>query len=329
MIISRTPLRISFAGGMTDIPEYYNREYGAVTNAAINKYVYVFVNDKFEGKTRVAYKDYEYVDDNKKISHPIIRACLDYIGIRDRIEIGTIADIPGGTGLGSSSAFTVGLLNALYKYRGVNANPKDLAEAACHIELDMLKEPIGKQDQYITAFGGLKHFIFRKDSVCIHPIYIREILLENLEHRLSLCYRNKIGSASEVLKEQIKEFDNKDRDLMKLRSHAELAYRHLQKVDKTADFDSLGKILHDSWMIKRKMPNASSEFIDNLYNYLKNNLLIQGGKLCGAGDRGFMILLSDMFRIGGHVDYMRKNGFRIVDFEFDHEGSKIIYGEDK
>ena len=143
MIISKTPLRISFAGGQTDIPEYYkNNTMGAVTNATINKYVYVTVNKKFTGKTRIVYKNFEEVEDNGDISHPIIRECLNYLGITDRLEITTVADIPGGTGLGSSSSFTVGLLNALHALYGKYKNPKELAEEACHIELDILKRHI-------------------------------------------------------------------------------------------------------------------------------------------------------------------------------------------
>ena len=180
MIITRTPLRISFAGGLSDIPQFYEKDYGAVVSTTIDKYVYVMVTDKLIGDTRVAYKEFESVKKVDDISHPIVKACLKHLGITKKLEIVTIADLPGGTGLGSSSAFTVGLLNALHAYYGHYKNPRELAEEACKIELDILKEPIGKQDQYAASYGGLNYIKFTKENVEVKPLYIRAVSYTHL-----------------------------------------------------------------------------------------------------------------------------------------------------
>src|SRR3990167_8703384 len=171
MIISKTPFRVSFAGGGTDIDNFYMKEGGAVTSTAIDKYVYVTINRKFDGGIRISYSKTENVNKVEKIEHPLVREALKLTGITKGIEITSIADIPSQTGLGSSSAFTVGLLNSLYAYKGEFKSPKILAEQACDIEINLCKEPIGKQDQYIAAYGGLQHIQFNKDgTVFIDPI---------------------------------------------------------------------------------------------------------------------------------------------------------------
>jgi len=318
MIISRTPLRISFAGGMTDIPKYYEKDYGAVTSTTINKYVYVTVNEKFIGKSRIAYKKFEEVDSVDQISHPIIRECLKYLDIKDKLEITTIADIPGGTGLGSSSAFTVGLLNALHKYQGYNANPKELAEEACHIEIDVLKEPIGKQDQIACAFGGLNHIIFTKDEVEVKPIYLPERDLKILNASLSLHYTNKTRSASNLLKKQTSNIDYMI--LLKMRTIAENMYHHLKRQD--GNFKTFGKCLHQAWKLKRQIEGVSNETINKYYEKARENGAI-GGKLCGAGSDGFLLIMSDLAR-----QWYTKTALadlKELNFNFEKDGSKIVY----
>jgi len=318
MIISRTPLRISFAGGMTDIPKYYEKDYGAVTSATINKYVYVTVNKKFIGKSRIAYKKFEEVDSIEQISHPIIRECLKYLDIKDKIEITTIADIPGGTGLGSSSAFTVGLLNALHKYQGYNANPKELAEEACHIEIDILKEPIGKQDQTICAYGGLNYIIFTKDEVEVKPILLPERDLKFLDTSLSLHYTNKTRSASNLLKKQTANMD--DMILLKMRAIAANMYYHLKRRD--GDFKAFGECLHQAWKLKRQVKGVSNNNIDRYYERAIYKGAI-GGKLCGAGSGGFLLIMSDLSRQWNTKTAL--TDLKELKFNFEKGGSKIVY----
>jgi len=318
MIISRTPLRISFAGGMTDIPKYYEKDYGAVTSTTINKYVYVTVNKKFIGKSRIAYKKYEEVDSIGQISHPIIRECLKYLNIKDKIEITTIADIPGGTGLGSSSAFTVGLLNALHKYQGYNANPKELAEEACHIEIDVLKEPIGKQDQHATAYGGFNHIIFTKDEVEVKPILLPERDLKFLNDSLSLHYTNITRSASNLLKKQTTSINNLI--FLRMRIVAENMYQHLKRIDD--DFKTFGECLHQAWELKKQIEGVSNDFINGYYKKAREKGAL-GGKLCGAGSGGFLLIMSDLLRQGYTKTALAD--LKELRFKFEKNGSKIIY----
>ena len=318
MIISRTPLRISFAGGMTDIPKYYEKDYGAVTSTTINKYVYVTVNEKFIGKSRIAYKKYEEVDSVDQISHPIIRECLKYLNIKDKIEITTIADIPGGTGLGSSSAFTVGLLNALHKYKGYNANPKELAEEACHIEIDILKEPIGKQDQTAVAFGGLNHIIFTKDEVEVKPILLPERELKFLDTSLSLHYTNKTRSASNLLKKQALNMDYML--LLKMRAMAENMYQHLKRRD--GNFKAFGECLNQAWKLKRQIDGVSNDIIDGYYEKARYRGAL-GGKLCGAGSGGFLLIMSDLSKQWNTKTALAD--LKELKFNFEKDGSKIVY----
>jgi len=318
MIISRTPLRISFAGGMTDIPKYYEKDYGAVTSTTINKYIYVTINEKFAGKSRIVYKKFEDVDSIDQISHPIIRECLKYLDIKDTIEITTIADVPGGTGLGSSSAFTVGLLNALHKYQGYNANPKELAEEACHIEIDILKEPIGKQDQYACAFGGLNYIIFTKDEVEVKPILLPERDLKFLNTSLSLHYTNIIRSASNLLKKQTTNMDYML--LLKMRAMAENMYHHLARKD--GNFKAFGECLHQAWKLKRQVEGVSNVIINKCYEKAREKGAI-GGKLCGAGSGGFLLIMSDLSKQWCIKTVLKD--LKELNFKFEKDGSKIVY----
>lgn len=203
MIITRTPLRISFCGGGTDLSAYYKKDGGAVISSAIDKYIYVTVNKKFDDSVRVSYSMTEIVDDPQDLKHDIVRECLKMTGITGGIEITTIADIPAGTGLGSSSSFTIGLLNALYSYLGITLSARELAEKACEIEIRKLKHPIGKQDQYAAAFGGLNFFNFNKDgTVDRTPVTLSERDKRKMDRKLMMFYTGVTRKADNILKEQ-------------------------------------------------------------------------------------------------------------------------------
>jgi D-glycero-alpha-D-manno-heptose-7-phosphate kinase len=200
MIITRTPFRISFAGGGTDLAAFYQRESGAVVSTAITKYMYITVNRRFDNTIRVSYARTEIAGSVEEIQHPIVKAALRLTGINGGIEIVSIADIPAGTGLGSSSSFTVGLLNALYAYQGILKSAQELAEQACHIEIDVIGEPIGKQDQYIAAYGGLCHIQFNPDeSVFVNPVICGKDRKENLAKNLLLLYTGESRKANTIL----------------------------------------------------------------------------------------------------------------------------------
>lgn len=204
MIISRTPLRVSFAGGGTDLADYYRTGFGAVVSCTIRKYVYVTVNKRFDDDIRVSYSKTEIVNSVDELEHGLVREALKKVGIRNGIEITTIADIPSkGTGLGSSSAITVGLLNALYAFKGYRAGPKKLAEEACEIEIDKLGEPIGKQDQYIAAYGGIQHIRFNADdTVVLDPVITPAKTKREIENHLMLFYTGRTRQARDILSKQ-------------------------------------------------------------------------------------------------------------------------------
>jgi len=318
MIISRTSLRISFAGGMTDIPAFYNKTPGAVVSTTIDKYVYVCVMPKFIGKSRIAYRKYEEVDSNKDISHPIIREALKLLKIEDKIEITSIADIPAGTGLGSSSSFTVGLLNALYKYKGYDATPSELAEQACKIEMDILKEPIGKQDQYAAAFGGLNYIKFTEEEVTVEPIHMSQDYLNLLNRNLYLIYLGNINKAKNVLEHQVKQFKDYHFELVRLKVIANMIHNSL----KENDLETFGKLLNDAWEIKKLMKGVTNEEINRIYN-IATEYGALGGKVCGAGGRGFLMFY--FHQPGNPVLMITKHKFKRLDFNIETEGSKIIY----
>ena len=320
MIITRTPLRVSFAGGLSDIPAYYNRlGEGKVTSVTINKYVYVMVNDKFDNDIRVAYKKYEDVSKVSDISHPIVKACLKKFKVKEGIEISTIADIPGGTGLGSSSAFTVGLVNALSTYCGHDLNKRELAEYACEIEIDTLKENIGKQDQYACAFGGFNKFTFhRGESVVVDPIHISKGCIHNMEDRLLMFYLQSNGKSSDVLKDQIATFEENSHVMLNLLHIADDIYKKLNSED-----IEIGELLHKAWGYKKQMKGVTDKYIDSLYAKCLYHGA-QGGKVCGAGGRGFLM----MYATPGYKGVVRsKIDVPYVDVKFEDKGSVIVYDD--
>lgn len=323
MIITRTPFRVSFAGGGTDLPAFYHRETGAVVSTTIKKYMYITVNRRFDSTVRVSYSRTEIADNSEKIQHPIVRAALAMTGISGGIEIVSVADIPAGTGLGSSSSFTVGLLNALYAYKGELKSAAVLAEQACHIEIDLLGEPIGKQDQYIAAHGGLCHFQFnRDDSVFANPILCSNSNKQELERNLLLLYTGESRQANTILSEQAVNTSHADKlvDLQKMKNLAEETRACFAG---GAAPRELGDLLHQGWMLKRGLARGiTSSAIDSYYEQALS-AGAYGGKVLGAGGGGFLLLVVPPEK--RQAIKQNLGSLQEMDFNFEPEGSKIIY----
>jgi D-glycero-alpha-D-manno-heptose-7-phosphate kinase len=290
VIITRTPLRISFAGGGTDLPSFY-RTYGggAVVSATIDKYIHVIVNEKFDRSIRVAYSRTENVERVDDLQHELVREAMRRTGVSEALEIHTIADIPGeGTGLGSSSTVTVGLLNALYAFRGVLKDPAELADEACRIEIDTLRGTIGKQDQYIAAFGGVDHFEFRADdSVRVTPLPISTLDREALSDHLSLFYTGVTRKAEGILQEQSSRVEETKEAHLRIRALAGEARSAIV----ARDWPRLGRVLDEGWQLKRGLASGiSNPGIDRKLEAAKAAGAF-GGKVTGAGGGGFLLLV--------------------------------------
>lgn len=327
MIITRTPLRISFAGGGSDLPAFYQQERGAVISTAIDKYIYITVNPKFDHKIRASYSVTEIVDSVDKLQHELIREALYLLDIRRGIEITSISDIPSrGTGLGSSSSYTVGLLNALYAYRGHMADAERLANEACHIELDRCRKPIGKQDQYIAAYGGLRYIRFNPDgSVFSDPVICLSATRKRLQTRLLLLYTGLTRRADDILTEQSYEIQTSEAKRASLRRMVALADQLCEALGR-GDIDSFGEILHAGWLEKQKLAaHISNSQIDDWYERARAAGAI-GGKLLGAGGGGFLLFYADPAH---HTDICRAlPELRPIPFRFCPQGSKVIYVEE-
>ncbi|HTT16653.1 MAG TPA: GHMP kinase [Thermoplasmata archaeon] len=322
MIITRTPLRISFAGGGTDLPSFY-RSYGggAVTSAAIDRYVHVLVNKKFDRSIRVAYSRTENVERPSELQHGLFREAMHLTGLTEAIEVHTIADIPGeGTGLGSSSTLTVGLLNAFYAYQGILKEPAELAREACEIEIDRLHGASGKQDQYIAAFGGTEYFEFHPDdTVRVAPIPLSTRDREELSDHLSLYYTGVTRRADDLLHRQSERTATNQGALERMR---ELAREARDAIAHRA-FERLGTLLDEGWSLKRGLSSGiSTEAIDARYAAAKA-AGAWGGKITGAGGGGFLLLLHPPERsrqIAQALSPMERLSVRITP-----EGSRILF----
>jgi len=326
MIIARSPLRISLGGGGTDLKSYYQDYGGFLIAGAIDKYVYVTVTRPFTEGIFLKYSEIEKVKSVKEIKHPIIREVLEMQKLKTpQIEITTLADIPAGTGLGSSGSFTTALLKAVYAHRHKLLLPSDLAELACHIEIDKLGEPIGKQDQYIAAYGGVTCFTFGKDgSVKAEPLHIPVESLFELEDRLMLFFTGFSRSASSILKDQNEKSKEHDKAMMdNLHFVKDLGLRSKAVLEK-GDVFAFGKLMDEHWQNKRKRSGGmSNSKIDEWYNIALNNGAV-GGKLVGAGGGGFLMFLAeDRTKLRAA---MKEQGLEEVRFRFDFEGTKTILG---
>jgi D-glycero-alpha-D-manno-heptose-7-phosphate kinase len=323
MIITRSPLRITLGGGGTDLPSYYQEYGGFLIAASIDKYVYININSRFINRFLLKYSHLEEADTLEEIEHPIIREALRFVGVKDKnLEISSMADIPAGTGLGSSGSFVTALLKALRTYQKDFIHQKELAEQACHIEIDILKEPIGKQDQYISSYGGITCFEFSKDgNVEAFPLKISEETLFNLEDNLLLFFTGYSRSASLILKDQDDKSKNRDKRMLdSLHLVKDIGYQS-KEVLQNGDLYKFAKLLDIHWQNKKKRNGMSNDNINELYDYAMNNGAI-GGKLIGAGGGGFLMFYA---KDNKQLRYaMMKIGIREVRFKFDFEGTKVI-----
>lgn len=321
MIITRTPLRISFCGGGSDLPAYYRKERGAVIAAAIDKYVYLTVNAKFDGSVRASYSRTENVASADELEHELIRESLCLTGVRGGIEITSIADIPSGTGLGSSSSFTAGLLCALYAYRGEYASATRIARDACRVEIERCKKPIGKQDQYMAALGGLQYLQFYEDErVTATPVHCRADVLRALHSHLMLLYVGGTRSADTILEKQCCGLAG-EAQRQHTRALAALAGEFKEALA-MGDTDALGDLLHEGWMRKRELAaGITTPAIDDAYE-LARSYGAMGGKLLGAGGGGFLLLYAPPER---HRAIDEALGLRRVSFQFVDQGASVVW----
>lgn len=321
MIITRTPFRISFAGGGSDLQAFHCEEPGAVLSTAIDKYMYLTVKERFGDSFRVSYSKTELTETADEIAHPIVREALRMLGVERGLEIVSVADLPGQTGMGSSSSFTVGLLHALHILSGHVVTANKLADQACQLEIDILKEPIGKQDQYIAAHGGLKFIQFQPDGhVFVDPVPCCRGTWEELNRRLLLFFTGKTRRASQVLTKQAANTSSRRPALRRL---CEIAAEMRDILSLGNDLNQFGRLLHEAWETKKSLETSiSNSQIDQVYQRGLNAGAL-GGKLLGAGDGGFVLFFCEpqlQQRLRGELSDLIE-----VPFRMEPEGSKVIF----
>jgi D-glycero-alpha-D-manno-heptose-7-phosphate kinase len=326
MIISRTPFRISFAGGGSDLKAFYSGEPGAVLSTAIDKYMYLAVKEHFGNNFRISYSRTEFADTPDQVQHGIVRECLQYLGVQRGLEVVSMADLPAQTGLGSSSSFTVGLLHSLHSMAGQVVTPERLAQEACMIEIEKLGEPIGKQDQYIAAYGGLQYIQFNPDgTVFVDPVVCLAETRRELERRMMLFFTGITRDARDVLTEQRAGTEEKR---FVLRKMSEIARQLRSVLTSGRDLNDFGHLLHEAWEAKRSIVTSiSNPVIDGYYERgLRAGAL--GGKLLGAGGGGFLLFFCEphlQARVRQELSSLRE-----LPFALDLQGSKIVYvGSDR
>jgi D-glycero-alpha-D-manno-heptose-7-phosphate kinase len=326
MIISKTPLRMSFVGGGSDIHAYYQHGYGAVISTAINKYVYITVNKRFTDNIRVAYSKIEYVKTVDEVEHNLVREALKMTGMTKGLEIAYLSDLlPAheGSGLGASSSIVVGTLHALHALKGEYVSADKLAQEACKIEIDILGHPIGKQDQYAAAFGGFNHIQFNADeTVIVDPIIFKKDIKEKLNRNLIMFYIGKQITSGDVLTEQIKKTENKLHIYNKMVEQV----RELQDALRNNDLTRFGEILHNGWMYKKQLASKISNPAINSYYEKARKAGVIGGKILGSGGGGFLLFYCDVDR----QDAVRSalSDLKETPFAFEASGSRIIYVSD-
>ncbi|MFI5398681.1 MAG: galactokinase [Candidatus Binatia bacterium] len=329
MIITRTPFRVTLGGGGTDLPSFYEKHGGFIFAMGIDKYMYVMTNPPgVDRMVRVRYSQTEIVQNISELKHGLAREALRMHGIEDRMEVNSMADLPAGTGLGSSSAYLVGLLCALHSYRREYVPLQDLAEEACHIELNVLKRGIGKQDQYMAAFGGLTVLEIEPDGrVYVRPVTLRESAVATLINHTHIYYTGLVRDTLEMLSLQNSAMcgngAHRERVEGSLVSIKELGYRILEAVERE-QFDEWGLLLHEHWERKKRMsPDVSHSAIDNLYEEVRSRFGVLGGKIIGAGGGGFLMLFSpnDDARL---EDFMMSRGMPRLYYYLEREGAKVV-----
>jgi len=322
MIVSRTPLRISFAGGGTDLKAFYEIEPGVIVGTSINKYIYIMVNQPIDDTIKIGYWKTEIVDSVQNIEHAIVREVLKSTGLSSNIEVACVSDVPPGTGLGSSGSFTVGLLNALYAHKSAPMSKEALAKEACFIEIDLLGSPVGKQDQYIAASGGLQYIRFNPDeTVSMEPITCSGNTRNKLDENLMLFYTGQTRSAYSILLKQRAKTKNRD-EFQILKEIKGIAEKMRQLLAGDGDLKEFGELLHEEWTHKKRLVDGvSNENIDQYYDKALAAGAI-GGKISGAGGGGFLLLYCEK-------DKQRKvkealHELKEVEFAFETKGTTII-----
>jgi D-glycero-alpha-D-manno-heptose-7-phosphate kinase len=327
MIITRTPFRISFVGGGSDMETFYSRYPGAVLSTSINKYMYISSHRFFfPGQVRVKYSETETVHSIEELKHPLLREAMRKTGVTSGIEISSIADIPSGTGMGSSSSFTVGLLHCLYAVKRAYVTHEQLASEACEIEIEKLGEPIGKQDQYAAAYGGLNIIHFQSDGhVRVEPLYIKNEVYQNLQDNLLMFYIGNQRKASDILSEQKKNASQEEK--FNILKSMVMLVSDLRNCLYTEHLNDFGKILHENWILKQKLAsNISNSQINTLYEAGIHNGA-SGGKLLGAGGGGFMLFYCEKDKQQKLKDKLKP--LESFNFAFEREGSKVIHFADE
>jgi D-glycero-alpha-D-manno-heptose-7-phosphate kinase len=323
MIVSKTPLRMSYVGGGSDLPSFYKEELGAVLSTSIDKYIYVSVNKKFDGRIRLSYSKTEEVNEVSEIEHPLVREALSMLSISGGIEIASMADIPSrGSGLGSSSSFTVALLNALYAFKNEYASKEVLAKQSCEIEIDRCREPIGKQDQYAAAYGGLNLIRFHSDeTVSVDPVICKPETIKKIDESTLIFFTGRTRNASDILKNQ-SEVMKQEQHRILMRRMVELAFE-LKRELEMGDVENFGSILDENWRLKSQLTSGITDpQIDEWYDKgIKAGAT--GGKLLGAGNGGFIMFYAPP---ENHENIKTSLcGLRPIKFGFDRNGAQIVF----
>lgn len=323
MIITRTPLRISIGGGGTDLPSYYRRFGGALISSAIDKYIFIGINKTFSYDYQIKYSKFEHVSSIDEIHHPIVREALRLHDMPPALEIMSMADIPAGTGLGSSGTFTVGLLRALYAAQRRHVTAGDVAREACHIEIDLLKQSIGKQDQYIASYGGITCFEFLPDdTVKVTPLKISSQTHSDLEENLLLFFTGYSRAANSILEDQDKRTVTGDTQMIENLHYIKDLGQRIKEALEDGDTAKFGNLMHEHWRLKqRRSTNMSNDAVNRWYEIGRDAGAV-GGKMVGAGGGGFLLFYT-LDRTSLRAA-MTKEGLIEVPFRFDYDGSMTI-----
>jgi len=325
LIVSRTPFRLSLGGGGTDLPAYFTKHGGFLVSGAVDKYMHIVVNNRFEPGIRLSYSQTEIVDSIDLIRHPSVREALRLLNLRDKLEIVSLADVPAATGLGSSGSFTVGLLNALYAHQRIVKTPEQVAETACDIAMNRLHEPSGKQDEYTASLGGIRSYeIDTRGNVTARELDISESTLSELEYGIMMFYTGITRRAGEILGKQQARVSDGDRGTVERMHAIKTIGLESKKALESGDLKRFGELLHEHWTLKRGITDGmSTDKVDSWYSIARKNGAL-GGKLVGAGGGGFLMLFCQEGR-----DKVRAAlsglGMTEMRFRFDFEGSKVIY----
>jgi D-glycero-alpha-D-manno-heptose-7-phosphate kinase len=325
LIVTRTPFRLSLGGGGTDLPAYYTKYGGFFVSGALDSYMHIVINDRFEPGIRVSYSRTEIVESAEQVKHPIVRETLVHLKFKDRIEIVSLADVPAATGLGSSGSFSVGLLNGLYAHQKIFKTPQDIAEEACYIAMNRLHEPSGKQDEYAASFGGIRSYeIDREGRVTSKELRIGQETLDELEYGIMMFYTGITRSATEILTSQSKKVANDGGGAVEKMHKIKKIGLESKKALEAGDLRRFGELLHEHWIVKRGVTKEMSTVgIDRWYSIARENGAL-GGKLVGAGGGGFLMLYCEQGRQKLRAA-LAKEGLTELRFGFDFEGSKVIY----